>query len=84
MEEEVFRKIRQEGLIEEGDLVIAGLSGGADSVCMLLLLAGYREKIGFSLCAVHVEHGIRGEESRRDAGFAEALCKKHGISCRTF
>ncbi len=84
MEEEVFRKIRQEGLIEEGVLVLAGLSGGADSVCMLLLLAGYREKIGFSLCAVHVEHGIRGEESRRDAGFAEALCKKHGISCRTF
>lgn len=75
MKENVYQLIEQEKLIEPGDFVIAGVSGGADSVCLLLLLAEYRQRVAFSLEVVHAEHGIRGEESRADARFVEALCR---------
>lgn len=84
MTEEVLRWIQKENLIQAGDTVLVGLSGGADSVCLLRVLAVLREKIGFSLQAVHVEHGIRGGESREDAMFAERLCEKMGLSCKTW
>lgn len=84
MTEEVLRWILEEKLIERGDRVLAGVSGGADSVCLLLLLLKLRENIGYELSAVHVEHGIRGEESLADAQFVAALCEKHGVSCIIF
>lgn len=81
MTDEVRKWTEQEKLIEPGDLVLAGVSGGADSVCLLLLLLELRERMDFSLEVIHVEHGIRGEESRQDAGFVEALCGKRGVKC---
>lgn len=84
MTEEVCRCIEEEKLIQAGDYVLAGVSGGADSVCLLLLLLEYQKRCTFSLQAVHVEHGIRGEESREDARFVEALCRRLGVSCRTY
>ena len=48
-----------EGLVKSGDVVLAGVSGGADSVCLLLMLLEYRKHCDFFLEAVHVEHGIR-------------------------
>ena len=61
-------------MIENGDRVVAGVSGGADSVCLLRVLCELRECMGFSLSAVHVEHGIRGAESLSDAAFVRELC----------
>lgn len=81
MTEEVCRWIADEKLIETGDTVIVGVSGGADSVCLFLLLLEYRRKVEFSLQVVHVEHGIRGAESEADAVFVEKLCKEHRIPC---
>ncbi len=79
MEEKVRSYIEQFQMLKQENFVVAGISGGADSVCLLLLLNEIRREIGFSLTAVHVEHGIRGEESGRDAAFAEQLCKDLGI-----
>lgn len=73
--------ILQNKMIQPGSCVIAALSGGADSVCMLLLLKKLSRELDFTLEAVHVEHGIRGEESRKDAEFAMNLCKKLDITC---
>ncbi len=70
-------------MIETGELVVAGVSGGADSVCLLLLLRELAEEMGFFVKAVHVEHGIRGEESLGDAAFVEELCKEQGIDLLT-
>lgn len=84
MIEKVYRLIEQEKLIEQGDFVLAGVSGGADSVCLLLLLLAYRDRCAFSLEVIHVEHGIRGEASRADAAFVEALCLAHGIPCHVY
>lgn len=81
---EVRGWMEQENLIQAGDLVLAGVSGGADSVCLLLLLLDLQKDLAFSLEVVHVEHGIRDAESREDARFVEELCKKWNVPCRTF
>lgn len=84
MTERVMKWIKTENLIREGDCVIAGVSGGADSVCLLIILLEVQKKIDFTLRVVHVEHGIRGEESREDAAFVEALCEKYCVPCRSY
>lgn len=72
-------------MIKNHSTVLIALSGGADSVCLLLLLNEIKRQcaneLDFALEAVHVEHGIRGAESRADAGFASDLCKRLHIPC---
>lgn len=75
---------KEHRMIETGDRVIAGVSGGADSVCLLLLLQRMQRVIGFELRVVHVEHGLRGEESLQDAAFVERLCKERGVDFQCF
>ncbi len=64
--------------IRPGDRVCAAVSGGADSVALLLLLdaanALPRNALGVGLSAVHVHHGLRGDEANADLAFVEALC----------
>lgn len=84
MVEQVAKYIRQWHMIEPGNLVIAGVSGGADSVCLCCVLADLSGRLDFTLRVVHVEHGIRGEESVRDAKFVENFCREQGIECVTY
>lgn len=63
---------------------MAGISGGADSVCLFLMLLELREKIGFDLIVVHVHHGLRGEAADQDQQFVEALCEQHRIPLEIF
>ncbi len=65
------------GLAPDTPLCVA-LSGGADSTALLCLLAGTP-----GLCAVHVHHGIRGDEADRDAAFCAALCARLGVELTT-
>ena len=58
--------IEEHHMINHGDVVLAGVSGGGDSMAMLDMLRKYSQEVPFSLCAVHVHHGIRGEEADRD------------------
>ena len=69
-------------LFQKGDGVIVGLSGGADSVFLLWLLAGLQKKWELRIQAVHVNHGIRGEEARKDQEYAVSFAKRLGISCK--
>ncbi len=71
--------IRQHHMIEPGDHVNIGLSGGADSVCLFLALERLRVPLGFTMAAVHIDHGIRGEESKEDMRFANQLALKYHI-----
>ncbi|ETP73507.1 tRNA(Ile)-lysidine synthetase [Lachnospiraceae bacterium JC7] len=66
-------------LIEKGDHVLVGLSGGPDSVFLLYALDQFKEYLGYKLHAVHVHHGIRGEEADRDMNFSEELCENWNI-----
>ena len=66
-------------LIEDGDRILCALSGGGDSVALLLILNELREELNFSLAAAHFNHGIRGEEARRDQEFSRTLSESLGI-----
>jgi len=84
MLQKVLQYCRREKLIENGDYVLAGVSGGADSVCLLHILKALQEEIGFFLEVVHVEHGIRGIESENDAAFVVRLCEELEIPMQLF
>ena len=71
--------IREQKMIMPGDFVIAGVSGGADSVCLFFELLAYQKEIPFSMEVVHIEHGIRGQDSLADANYVENLCKEYGV-----
>lgn len=62
-----------------GERVAVGVSGGADSVALLLALADRRADLGIGLSVVHVEHGIRGAEGEADAAFVQQLCERLDI-----
>lgn len=83
-EEKVFSCIEKYQMIPEGSHVIMGLSGGADSVCLLKLLKEYKKQQKFQLYAVHVNHHIRGEEAVRDEEFSKAVCQKLEVPFTVF
>ena len=70
--------IDEYNMIEKHDLVAAGVSGGADSLCLLFMLLEYRKKVPFDLIVVHVNHGIR-EDANKDAECVKALCEKENL-----
>ena len=73
MIQKVRNYISKYDMLQPGDTVAAGVSGGADSVCLLFLLNIMREEIPFRLMAVHVNHGIR-EEAIEDEAYVQKLC----------
>jgi len=70
-----------EALLPAGSRVLCAVSGGADSMCLLHLLWSRRAAWGLEVCAAHYEHGLRGEESLRDAAFVKDWCAQHEIPC---
>lgn len=73
----VWEFAEKNGMFGEGDRVILGVSGGADSVCLLTVMAENDREL--RLRVVHVHHGLRGKEADRDAEFVGALCQKLGV-----
>ena len=67
-------------MLSENDMVVCGLSGGADSVALLLALYELKEKLDITVESVHVNHCLRGAESDRDEMFCRELCKRLGIT----
>lgn len=65
----------QYDMLAAGDFVIAAISGGADSVCLLSVLHKLASFGGWQVRALHMHHGIRGEEADRDEDFVRKLCK---------
>lgn len=65
--------------VRSGDTLLAAVSGGADSICMLHLLHTLSAPLQLSICCVHVHHGIRGETADRDATFVRAFCEERDI-----
>ena len=79
MVEKAKEYIKKYELIQPRDQVILGVSGGADSVALFRVLLSIRDELELKLFVLHVEHGIRGQESIADAEFVEALCAKYGV-----
>jgi tRNA(Ile)-lysidine synthase len=69
-------------LIEAGDRVLVAVSGGPDSLALLHALTTLRVDLGIvELYAAHLDHGLRGAESRADAEFVVRFCTDRGIAC---
>lgn len=75
----VYGFIKKHNMLEKGDTVVVGLSGGADSVCLLNVLCELREELSLKLRAAHINHKIRGEEADRDESFCVKLCEELGV-----
>jgi len=65
----VHQTIEEHHLLEPGDRLVAGVSGGPDSLCLLHLLLRLQEEFGLQLHAAHLNHQLRGEEAEADAVF---------------
>ena len=80
---QIRNTVRQHELIEAGDSVVVGFSGGPDSLCLLEGLRQLREELGIrTLAAVHVNHMYRGEAADRDEAFCAAYCRERGVLFR--
>ncbi|MBR4628122.1 MAG: tRNA lysidine(34) synthetase TilS [Ruminococcus sp.] len=77
--DKIFDLISSENMLTPGDCVVCGLSGGADSVCLLLAMNSLAGRLGISVEALHVNHCLRGSESDRDEAFCRELCSRLGI-----
>ena len=60
---QVVEYVREQRMLDKGDRVIVGVSGGADSVCLLFLLKELQHLYDLELHVVHINHGLRGEEA---------------------
>lgn len=72
MLEKVKEYIEQNQLLRKEELALVAVSGGADSVALLLVL----KELGYHIEAVHCNFNLRGEESRRDEQFVANLCQR--------
>ena len=79
LEQEVLKIIQQYDLVETGDKIIIGVSGGPDSVCLLHILGKLSSDLNISLFAVHINHMLRGEESNEDERYVTELCSRLSI-----
>ena len=84
MLEKVKQYINKWHMLKSEDKVIVGVSGGADSICLVLMLLELRKAIGFEMVAVHVNHGLRGEEADDDQEYVKHFCEKHGLLCEAY
>ncbi|MGM7637406.1 tRNA lysidine(34) synthetase TilS [Bacillus sp. Hm123] len=82
-EERMKRFIKQHQLIEKGDKVAVGVSGGPDSLALLSYLANHRDVFQIEVYALHLDHMFRGEESCAELRFVEHFCDKRNIPCYT-
>lgn len=84
--DKIRNTIEKYGMIDPGSTIIAGVSGGPDSMCMLHSLRALSKTQGSPaescrIIVVHVNHNIRGKESDDDRKFVERFCKEAGVEC---
>lgn len=84
MLEKVRSTAKKYNMLEEGETVCCALSGGADSVALLLALSELSPSLGVKVSAVHINHMLRGAESDRDEAFCRGLCERLGVPLTVF
>jgi len=70
-------------LLEKGDRVGVGVSGGEDSMALLHFLIAFRESFDINIVVVNVNHNLR-PESRKESAFVKRYCRENGIQCIGF
>lgn len=72
--------VADQNMLDGAERVCAALSGGADSVSLLLALCSVKSELGIEVYACHLNHGLRGADSDSDELFCRELCEKAGVS----
>lgn len=67
-------------MLQGGEHVLVAVSGGADSMALLLSLLALSAEFGLSLTAAHLNHGIRGNEGDEDEAFVREMSERLGVS----
>ena len=81
VEARVLDFIRAQRMFEPGESVVLAVSGGADSLCLLQVLFGLRERFDMRLHVAHLDHMLRGSESSLDAQFVSSHARSLGLDC---
>ena len=82
LEQKVKNTIKKYNLIESGDTVIIGVSGGPDSICLLHILNNIKEELKFNICVCHINHMLR-KEADEETEYVKKICENLGIECFT-
>lgn len=69
----------REDLFRKGSKILAAVSGGPDSICLLDLLSRLKDKYDLELAVAHVNYGLRGSESDRDERIASRMAAENGL-----
>lgn len=80
VEEQVYNCIKKYNLIEKGDNIIVGVSGGPDSICLLYVLNVLKEKLGITIKVANINHMLR-KEADEETRYVEDFCENLGIEC---
>jgi tRNA(Ile)-lysidine synthetase-like protein len=75
----VYAALREHCAIEQGETLVAAVSGGPDSLCLLHVLSELRGELGIALHVAHLDHMLRGAESAAEAAFVEATARGWGL-----
>lgn len=78
--EKVLSTINKYNLIENGDKIVLGVSGGPDSICLLHILNRLKENFDIEIYAAHLNHQLRGIEAQKDALYVSQMCEDMGIT----
>ena len=83
-EKQIRETIREHNLIQKGDHIVIGLSGGPDSVCLFHVLLGMAEEMNLSIHPVHINHKFRPGAAEADQEYVEKMCESFGLTARVF
>ncbi|MFU8797049.1 MAG: tRNA lysidine(34) synthetase TilS, partial [Dehalococcoidia bacterium] len=78
-ETKAIGSVRAHALISSGERVVVGVSGGADSVCLLHILSRWQKELGIGLHVAHLDHQLRGAEAEADAQYVSRLAESLGL-----
>ena len=81
MIDQVYNFMTQHQMVPRGGRILAAVSGGADSMCLLEVLQLLKERLGAEVRVLHVHHGLR-DSAERDLRFVQAYCRDRGIPFR--
>jgi len=80
IKDKVLETIKKYNLINEGDKIVIGVSGGPDSICLLHILHALKEKLKIEIYVAHVNHMIR-EVADSETEYVQGICRKLNIEC---
>ena len=84
MLEKIRRYMEKWHMLEKGDKVIVGVSGGADSICLLFVLIQLQKELPFELACVHVNHQLREADADADETYVKTFCERYRIPCEIY